>query len=139
MADHMALELTEAITHEYQHQHQYRSRGFMLNRGYVSKVCNGDLQFLQEYYGSPDEIDAYATNIAVRFYLLELLNTAKPYASFDLSCYYETFGFNHPIIKRLLKKIHLNITYLRENNSTQARKKYIGKKIARRSKQYDAM
>ena len=66
IADDLTLELVEALVHEYRHQHQYRSRRYMMNRGYVSKH-SADTTNDQEYLGMPDEIDAYAANIAARF------------------------------------------------------------------------
>lgn len=116
-ADHFTLEMVEALVHEYQHQHQYRSRGYMLNRGFASAHKDRKIKEEQEYLGSPDEIDAYAANIAARFYLAKLLNTKVE--SLDLKHYYQVFGPFHPVVKRLLKKIVTNTHYLKEHENVK--------------------
>lgn len=112
-ADRFTLEMVEALVHEYQHQHQYRSRGYMLNRDYTSAHKDRKIKEEQEYLGSPDEIDAYAANIAARFYLAKLLNTSVE--SLDLKQYYTVFGPFHPVVKRLLKKIVINTNFIKDN------------------------
>jgi hypothetical protein len=114
-ADRFTIEIVEALVHEYQHQHQYRSRKHMLNRGYTSKHKDIKIRADQEYLGSPDEIDAYAANIAARFYIIEQLNTNEPVESLDLLGYHTAFGQHHPVVKRLMKKIVKNLINLREN------------------------
>lgn len=116
-ADRFTLEMVEALVHEYQHQHQYRSRNFMLNRDYASAHKDRKIKEEQEYLGSPDEIDAYAANIAARFYLAELLNTNVE--SLDLKQYYTVFGPFHPVVKRLLKKITVYTHYLKEHENVK--------------------
>lgn len=118
IVDELALELIEALAHEYQHLHQYRSRDYMLNRDYKSQAKDPKLKEDQEYLGQPDEIDAYATNIAVKFYLGNhgLSQTAKKF-SLDLKNYYKAFGPQHPVIKQLLKKIIKKLENL-ENHYT---------------------
>jgi hypothetical protein len=115
-ADRFTIEIVEALVHEYQHQHQYRSRRHILNRGYVSRHKDSKIREDQEYFGQPDEIDAYAANIAARFYIMQQLNTNEPVESLDLKQYYQTFGLCHPVVKRLLKKIAINTCKLKENN-----------------------
>ena len=116
-ASTLAIDLVEALVHEYQHQHQYRSRRYLANRGYTSQHKDVKIKEDQEYLGQPDEIDAYAVNIAVRFYILkDKLNSSKPVVSLDLKQYYMIFGPNHPVIKRLLKKIIINTYYLKDSN-----------------------
>jgi hypothetical protein len=130
-ADAFTLELVEALVHELQHQYQYRSRKHMLNRGYTSVHKDITIKAAQEYLGCPDEIDAYAANIAARFHILEKLNTTEPAQSLDLLEYYKIFGPFHPVIKRLMKKIAKNVIELKENdnaktyrrNSKQSRKR----------------
>jgi len=114
-ADRFALEMLETLVHEYQHQHQYRSRDFILNRDYTSKHKDSKIKEAQEYLGQPDEIDAYAANIAARCYIIEKLDSTDLINSLDLLEYYKTFGPFHPVIKRLMKKIIKNLQYLREN------------------------
>jgi hypothetical protein len=112
-ADRFTLEMVEALVHEYQHQHQYRARNYILNKGYTSAHRDSKIKEDQEYLGQPDEIDAYAANIAARFYLAKLLNTSVE--SLDLKQYYTVFGPFHPVVKRLLKKIFINTNFLKDN------------------------
>lgn len=124
MADNITLEIVETLVHEYRHQHQYRSREFILNRDYVSKHSNIDVKHDQEYLGMPDEIDAYAANIAARYYILKYkLNTNEPPESLDLIQYRRTFGSNHPVMRKLLKKIAQNITYFKAHDNGKNRRR----------------
>lgn len=117
-ADRFTIEMVEALVHEYQHQHQYRSRRHILNRGYTSRHKDSKIKEDQEYLGQPDEIDAYAANIAARFFILKYkLNTSEPVESLDLKQYFLTFGPHHPVVKRLLKKITCNTYYLKEHDN----------------------
>jgi hypothetical protein len=122
-ADAFTLELTEALVHELQHQYQYRSRRHMLNRGYTSKHKDITIRATQEYLGCPDEIDAYAANIAARLHILEKLNTSNSVKSLDLVEYQTAFGADHPVVKRLMKKIVKNVTKLKENDNDQAHRR----------------
>ncbi len=129
-ADQFSLEMVEALVHEYQHQHQYRARNFMSNRGFTSAHKDSKIKEDQEYLGQPDEIDAYAANIAARFYLAKLLNTSV--VSLDLKQYYTVFGPFHPVVKRLLKKIVVNTNFLKENENVKKRRRTCKKPRIRR-------
>ncbi len=131
-ADRFTIEMVEALVHEYQHQHQYRSRRHILNRGYTSKHKDSKIRENQEYLGQPDEIDAYAANIAARFYIMQQLNTNEPVESLDLLDYHKTFGPHHPVVKRLLKKIAINTYYLKENENVKKRRRTCKKSRIRR-------
>lgn len=118
IADELALELIEALVHEYQHLHQYRSRDYILNRGYKSFAKDSAIKENQEYLGQADEIDAYATNIAVKFYLSNhQLSQSAHRPSLDLENYYKTFGAFHPVVKKLLKKIIKKLWILEEHRN----------------------
>lgn len=125
-AHEMALELTELLMHEYEHQRQYRKRRYKMHRNqYISDHNDYVLKREQEYFGDPDEIDAYAVNIAARFYLLRhVLNTTSKYACFDLKRYVVLFGRQHHITKMLLSKIKTNIQYFRENDNGKAYRRF---------------
>lgn len=114
VAREIAVELTEALVHEYQHMHQYRSRGFILNRPFRSLVDDDDLRAEQDYLGNADEIDAYAANIAVKFFIHQ--DTQLLPISMDLGRYYRVFGSRHPVVKRLLKKIIRRLQELQNLN-----------------------
>lgn len=102
IAREISIEIIEALVHEYRHMYQYRSRNFKLHRPYISSAEDEAVRLEQEYLGNDDEIDAYASNIAVRFYLNKSI--LDP-VSLDLGKYYQTFGPDHPVIRRLHKKI----------------------------------
>jgi hypothetical protein len=121
IVDELALELIEALAHEYQHLYQYRTRDYILNRDYKSRAKDPKLKEDQEYLGQPDEIDAYATNIAVKFYLGNhgMSQTAKKF-SLDLKNYYKAFGPDHPVVKQLIKKVIKKLQYLESHyNATE--------------------
>lgn len=120
IVDRLVIDLVEALVHEYRHQHQYRSRKYIMNKIYVSKHSNVNVKEDQEYLGMPDEVDAYAANIAARFFILEYkLNTIE---SMDLEQYLGTFGHAHPVVRKLLKKVAKNLSYLRECNNGKDRR-----------------
>jgi hypothetical protein len=111
IADELAMEIIEALTHEYQHVYQYRVRNYMLSDVYESLEEDLELRAEQEYLGQLDEIDAYAANIAVRMYI------RKDSSSLDLKKYRDAFGSDHWVVRRLLKKISKRLHYL-ENQHT---------------------
>ncbi len=110
IADQLALDIIEALVHEYQHLYQYRMRDHMLNGAYESLEEDLDLRAEQEYLGQMDEIDAYAVNIAVRQYV------RKDTQSLDLDKYRRVFGSDHRVVRRLLKKISKQLHRLYLNN-----------------------
>jgi hypothetical protein len=130
IADRFVLELVETLVHEYQHQHQYRSRRYKMNKErYTSEHEDPKIKYDQEYLGDPDEIDAYAANIAARLFLVnhklnqpidDILDEA---ASLDLKTYYTAFGTTHPVIDTLLIKIKENIKYLKDVDDGKIRTK----------------
>jgi hypothetical protein len=116
--------LKDALKHEVLHMKQFRDRGFHSGSdGYVA-----DKGSEIEYMSRPDEIEAYAMNIGDEFIrkvgkdgAIDLLRMAKKTAQFktkvgqflspDLLAYFALFKWdtNHPVIKRLIKKIYLHI------------------------------
>jgi len=116
--------LKDALKHEVLHMKQHRDRNFHPGAdGYIS-----DKGTEKEYMSRPDEIEAYAMNIGDEFIrkvgkdgAVDLLRMAKKTAQFktkvgqflspDLLAYFALFNFdsNHPVIKRLLKKIYIHI------------------------------
>lgn len=121
MSSKFALEILEAMCHEYQHEHQYRAREFELGGDYRSADKDYELREQQEYLGIPDEIDAFAVNIGLRLWLLHGADAkskitaceAMDYdASPDLWGYFQAFGSDHYITRRLIRKIVKNIDLL---------------------------
>lgn len=133
-ADRFVLEMTETLVHEYQHQHQYRSRRYKMHKN-LYKSDNPDLAVKneQEYFGDPDEIDAYAANIAARIFLVNHKlneNVTQPIEesdSLDLQSYYKVFGKEHPVIDQLIAKIKENIIYLKDLDDGKIRTKRTGR------------
>lgn len=122
-----ASEVIEFLQHEMIHQHQYRSRSFIQNRPYRSNEADPVVKKAQEYQGDPDEVDAYAHNLASELLrktqnntdqVLRLLrnfsttamtkNQAGRFLSPTLFGYFHDFGFNtqHPVLKSLMKKTY---------------------------------
>lgn len=118
IAERFSIELTEALVHEYQHQHQYRSRRYKMHKEqFISEHRDISIKNEQEYLGNPDEIDAYAANIAARARLLNLnsgvLESISVRESLDLQNYIRTFGSDHVVVKTLLDKIDTAIQKLK--------------------------
>ena len=115
--------LKDTLKHELLHMKQYRDRDFHAGTdGY------DDSDMEHEYMSRPDEIEAYAMNIGDEFIrkvgkdgAIDLLRMAKKTAQFknklgqflspDLLAYFALFNWdtNHPVMKRLLKKIYQHI------------------------------
>lgn len=122
-----ASQVIEFLQHEIIHQQQYRSRDFIQNRPYRSNATDPQQKAAQEYQGNPDEVEAYAHNLASELLrktqgntdqVLRLLrNFSSTAVSKDqagrllsptLFGYFQDFGFNtqHPVLKSLLKKTY---------------------------------
>jgi len=121
MADQLAMDLLETLIHEYEHQRQFRSRRYRYHRNtYKSDHRDLDKRADQEYLGDPDEIDAYAQNIAARHYLMKYklnITSVAKINSPDLKQYYKAFGKDHEVTKLLLKKVRANVKYYKENDN----------------------
>ena len=118
--------LQDVMKHELLHLSQHRMRDFHPGReGYDQRDNN------YEYMSRPDEIEAYAMNIADELTrhvgkdgAFQLLRMAKKTAQFkteighflspDLLAYFSLFNYDasNPVIKRLLKKIYI---YLKQS------------------------
>lgn len=111
--------LADSLAHELVHMRQARARDF-ISPGYDNVSEDGDEhEHEMNYLSNPDEIDAYAHNIAV-----ELKDNRDPFQklnnptsisieeSLNLWVYVNTFGqdINNPVMKRLLKKIYKRLT-----------------------------
>jgi len=112
--------ILDMMKHEMIHQKQARARDF---EDYTQGKDKRNMNY--EYMSRPDEIEAYAMNIADELYrqvgkedALKLLRMAGKTAQFkdemgnflspDLFAYMGMWNFDskHPVIKRLLKKIY---------------------------------
>lgn len=120
-ANLLCLELVESLVHEYEHRRQYRNRRYREHKHkYTSLAEVKSTKFQQEYLGHPDEIEAYASNIAVRLFLLDIdLNNLTEQDSLDLKHYYTIFGKSHPITQQLLTIIQQKVSYLEGSEDGQ--------------------
>jgi hypothetical protein len=121
--DRVAKRIADCLIHELTHLHQARAREF-LNVSAHHTGQETDEEEAQSYLSEFDEIDAYAHNIAEE--LLELDGAVEIHRCLEhpsdvslnispnLWGYINTFkkDLNHPVIKRLLKKIYKNYQIL---------------------------
>ena len=114
----------DTILHEIIHMRQYRIRNWKNIPGYLSSAEFAKQRKDQNYYGHPDEIGAYAFNIACELYdqfgsnyqastkYLDSQQCIKNKKS-SYFRYLKTFDMdqNHKIIKRLKKKVIYYLPY----------------------------
>jgi len=120
--------IVDVLEHELIHKNQYRGRGFKKQREFKPKKGLSDkITKTRQYLGNDDEIEAYAKNIASELVrksdkktALTLLRMAGKTAQYrekknllspNLFGYFAAFDFdtNHPVLKKLLKKIWVYI------------------------------
>jgi hypothetical protein len=105
--------LADSLAHELIHMFQARSRNFLFveHRRHRTIALDENLVYLSD----PDEIDAYAYNIAteLREHLNPLSKIRNPAAvsvndSINLWAYIQAFSkdLNNPVVKKLLKKVY---------------------------------
>jgi len=107
--------LADSLAHELIHMRQSRDRGFQSFEPRRKHVYN--LDEAVRYLADPDEIDAYAHNIAVELkecsnplQSLQNVQTLSTKDSVNLWAYVHAFSPNHPVVKRLVKKIYKLLT-----------------------------
>jgi hypothetical protein len=109
--------LADSLAHELIHMFQARSRNFLFveHRRHRTITLDENLVYLSD----PDEIDAYAYNIAteLREHPNPLSKIRNPAAvsvndSINLWAYIQAFSkdLNNPVVKKLLKKVYKNLT-----------------------------
>ncbi len=114
----------DTVLHEIIHMRQYRTRNWKDIDGYNSTAHLIKQRKNQNYYGHPDEIGAYAFNIACELYDRFGTNWQAAKRYLDSDCvlrhkgsnyirYYKTFDGNHshPVIKKLKKKVIYYLPY----------------------------
>lgn len=119
------LELVESLVHEYEHRRQYRNRRYREHKHrYTSLSAMKTNQLQLEYLSHPDEIEAYASNIAARLFLLGIdLNTVSDRDSLDLRHYISIFGKEHPVTKELYAIMQHKLNFLEGSKDGQEYKK----------------
>jgi hypothetical protein len=112
----------DTVLHEVIHMRQYRTRNFKYIPGYESTAHLAKTRRSQNYYGHPDEIGAYAFNIACEMYekfgdskrqiqkYMDGPNSKRCKRTTYLR-YLRTFEPNHPVIKKLKKKVLYYLPY----------------------------
>jgi hypothetical protein len=109
--------IADSLAHELIHMRQHRLREFE-DVSVRHATAFNEHPDAQEYLADPDEIDAYAFNIAQELKVhqnpIQKLNQIKDIKledSVNLWAYVQTFDRNpdHPVIKRLLKKVYKNL------------------------------
>lgn len=103
----LSVDVASVIGHEYVHQRQARRRHFNEGRNYKSNSKNIIFKEQQEYYGTPDEVDAYAYTLAVSLINQKALESKKRISitktqTYKIYCHF--FGRNNEITNRLIKK-----------------------------------
>lgn len=128
--DSITRKIADTLSHEVIHMQQFRARDFLE----VEKWEFGGDSYEEEeydedeenrwYLSSPDEINAYAYNIANELLdrnsysqVIEKLNKVKDIAiedSVNLWAYVNAFSkdVNHPVLRRLIKKVYKSLDYL---------------------------
>lgn len=116
--------IADTIMHEIVHLRQYRARNFKHIPGYQSTAYLARKRREQEYLGHPDEIGAYAFNIACELHdqFRGNIRRAQSYLNRNLGFgkrrsnmygYLRHFDndHNHPVIRRLKRKITHYLPY----------------------------
>jgi hypothetical protein len=116
--DRICTTVADTVLHEIIHMRQYRSRRWKDLPGYASVAASARQRTQQEYLGHPDEIDAYAFNIACSLYHrwysekemanhLNLDHTDKRLRKESFYMYLKAFDHkhSHPVIKKLKKRV----------------------------------
>ena len=114
----------DTILHELIHLRQYRTRKFKSLPGYESTAHLAKQRRDQNYYGHPDEVGAYAFNIACELFerfgydfsrAKQYIDSNQPtqHKKSTYLRYLTTFDLNHnhKIIKKLKKKVMFYLPY----------------------------
>ena len=120
--DIIARKIADTLSHEVIHMSQFRARDFLeVERIEYTDIEEDDEEDERWYLSSPDEINAYAYNIANELLekndlpvVLQKLNRLKDISiedSLNLWSYVNAFekNTNHPVLKRLIKKVYKSL------------------------------
>jgi len=103
--NNMIVDVAGTLGHEFIHMSQFRRRKFRWGRCYISNSQTQAVSDAQEYYGIPDEVDAYAWTAAANM-THGLINNGEPYRIEQTGIYqiYKTvFDKKHPVVLKLCK------------------------------------
>lgn len=122
--DSIIRRLADTLSHEVIHMQQYRARDFLEVETVDYIEFDDEDEENRWYLSNPDEINAYAYNIANELLdrheypmVMEKLNKIKEISiqdSVNLWAYVQAFSkdVNHPVIKRLIKKVYKSLDSL---------------------------
>ncbi len=122
--DLISRKIADTLSHEVIHMQQYRARDFLEVETIEYNEFDDEEEENRWYLSSPDEINAYAYNIANELLdrhsypqVLEKLNKVKDISiddSINLWAYVNAFSkdINHPVLKRLIKKVYKSLSHL---------------------------
>lgn len=103
--NNLVLDIVSILGHEFVHMHQFRRREFRDGREFKSLHKSAVVKESQEYFGIPDEIDAYAftaaANMAYQLYRGEKPVKIKNTGVYQV--YANVFDKKHPIVIKLEK------------------------------------
>jgi len=103
--NNMIVDVACTLGHEFIHMSQFRRRKFRYGRSYISKSQTQAVSDAQEYYGIPDEVDAYAWTAAANM-THGLINNGEAYRIEQTAVYQiykAVFDKKHPVVLNLCK------------------------------------
>lgn len=124
--DLISRKIADTLSHEVIHMKQYRARDFLEVEtvGYSDYEDEDEDEENRYYLSSPDEINAYAYNIAnelldhhsfpVALEKLNRLSAIEIADSVNLWAYVQAFekDVNHPVIRKLVKQVYKSVVDL---------------------------
>lgn len=105
----LCIDLASVLGHEFMHLQQFRSRNFSWPRLYRSNNLNPSLREVEEYYGDPDEIGAYAFMAASEYCINKFSNSDQDSWLQDThvhKTYNKFFTQDHPVMIKFVKLSH---------------------------------
>lgn len=102
----LCIDLASILGHEFMHMNQFRQRNFSWPRMFKSTDANPSLKEIQEYYGDPDEIGAYAFMAATEFCLNKFSDSEQKFCVENThlyKTYNNVFNKHHPVVIKFVK------------------------------------
>lgn len=103
----LCIDFANILGHEYVHLHQFRRRQFRWCKEYRSDLKCPKRREIQEYYGDPDEIDAYAFVAAADMAIASFSSTRPKEPKIETTRVYKTytryFDKNDPVVLKFVK------------------------------------
>lgn len=103
----LCIDFVNILGHEYMHLRQFRRRDFKWCREYRSNLTCPKKKEIQEYYGDPDEIDAYAfvaaADMAITCFSSNKIKTPKIESTRLYRTYIKYFDKKDPVVLKFVK------------------------------------